>query len=148
MSSWNFEEGWETCARLFWAAAKFAKHEKPNRDTTKALSECPSARHKDRRVSLRLKRGVSPSPSEGERCKHHPEESKRFPGQNPVEFYIVKFHRANAARPSGRCIKFIEFFRQKRISLRLKRTKKEHCKAETKGQPKVRINTFFIISCK
>jgi len=47
---------------------KCAKHEKPNRTIALALSELPS------------ERGVSPSPSEGERCKHH----KRSPPKRAV----------------------------------------------------------------
>ena len=47
---------------------KFAKHEKPNRILALPLSERPS------------ERGMSPSPSEGERCKHH----KRSPPKRAV----------------------------------------------------------------
>ena len=47
---------------------KFAKHEKPNRTAALPLSERPS------------ERGVSPSPSEGERCIRH----KRSPPKRAV----------------------------------------------------------------
>ena len=51
---------------------KSAKHEKPNRTLALPLSERPS------------ERGVSPSPSEVERCLHH----KRSPPKRAVHLFI------------------------------------------------------------
>ena len=58
---------------------KFAKHEKPNRDTAKALSERPS------------ERGVKPNDSEAKRCIHH----KRSPPKRAVHSPAGRFRTSS-----------------------------------------------------